>query len=449
MAKPETRRLAVVAAGGTGGHLFPAEALARALADRGWRIVLATDARGAAYAEGFPAEERLALDAATFSLRDPVGMARGGIKIAAGLWQARAAFARLRPAIVVGFGGYPSLPALLAAKTTGVRTLIHEQNAVLGRVNRRLAPHVDAVACAFPTLMKAPAGVKAEVVGNPVRPAVRALAGAPYAPPGAGPLHLLCTGGSQGARLLSEGLPAAVALLPEALRARLNVVQQTRADAATGARAAYVAAGVEAELSPFFLDVAARLAAAHLVVGRAGASTVCELAVAARPSILVPLGIAMDDHQTFNARLLTDVGAAEAIAEPSFNPSRLAESLRAWLGDDARLAASAAAARSVARPMMVSGELWPGESPLARTVSAPRPTPKRLMSVSFHAPQVALRVGARKSSDSPSIGRGATPIGAGIGSPRRAPSGARGQPSGVHSTGSISVLRPSVGSPFR
>lgn len=345
-------KLAVVAAGGTGGHLFPAEALARALSARGWRIVLATDVRGAAYAEDFPAEERLPLDAATFRMGDPVGMVRGGLKILGGVSRARAAYRRLRPNVVVGFGGYPSLPALLAAPALKVPTVIHEQNAVLGRVNRYLAPRATAVACAFPTLEKASPRVKAKavVVGNPVRPDIQALADRPYPDPGSGNVRILVTGGSQGARLLSEATPAAIAMLPEDTRYRLHVTQQTRPEAMDGARRVYANALVEAELAPFFRNIAQRLAATHLVIGRAGASTVCELAVAGLPSVLAPLGIAMDDHQTYNARLLVDAGAAEAIPEKQFTPDRLAEVLNRLLADPHELARRAAAARRVARP---------------------------------------------------------------------------------------------------
>ena len=345
---PESR-LAVVAAGGTGGHLFPAEALARTLTGRGWRIVLATDSRGAQYAEHFPAEERLALEAATFKAGDPVGMVRGGLRITAGVMQARAAFKRLKPAIVVGFGGYPSLPSLLAAGAA--KTLIHEQNAVLGRVNRLVAGRVDAVACAFPTLERASPKVKAraQVVGNPVRAEIRALYDRPYVPPD-GTVRVLVTGGSQGARLLSEMVPDAVAMLPEALRLRLKVEQQTRMESMESARHTYAEAGVEAVIAPFFRDIAGRLSVAHLVIGRAGASTVCELAVAGLPSVLVPLAIAADDHQRFNAKLLTDVGAAEVVAEHHMTAEHLADVLGRMLGDSEGLAKRAAAARSVAQP---------------------------------------------------------------------------------------------------
>ena len=344
-------RVAVVAAGGTGGHLFPAQALSRVLLERGWRVVLATDARGAQYAQDFPAEERLALEAATFRAGDLVGMARGGLAIAAGVARARRAFARLRPAVVVGFGGYPSLPALLAARGRRIPTLIHEQNSVLGRVNRFLAPRVDAVACAFPILGKATPKIvrRARVVGNPVRPEIRALVDRPYSEP-APSVRLLVTGGSQGARLLSELVPDAVTLLPEDLRVRLRVEQQTRMESIEFARRAYAEAGVEAEIAPFFRNMAGRLEKAHLVIGRAGASTVCELAVAGLPSILVPLAISADNHQWFNAKVLVDAGAAVSLEERGLTAEVLAEALKAMIGASGELARRAAAARAVARP---------------------------------------------------------------------------------------------------
>ena len=265
------RKIAVVAAGGTGGHLFPAQALAEALIARGWRIVLASDERAAAFAESFPAEERIGLSARTFQRGDVVGMAQAGIAIVRGVMQARAAFTRIDPAVVVGFGGYPSVPGLLAGITQGRPTLLHEQNAVMGRANRRLAGHVRAVACAFPVLQKAPGRVaeNAVVVGNPIRPDIRALADHPYTPPTAdGPIRLLITGGSQGARLLSELMPEAIKKLPEDLRHRLDVQQQTRKESMDNARRIYADAMVKAEIAPFFRDMATRLRDAHLVIGR-------------------------------------------------------------------------------------------------------------------------------------------------------------------------------------
>lgn len=331
--------------------MFPAQALAEALTSRGWRVVLATDERGAAYADKFPAEKRIALSAATYRNGDPIGMARAGLQIARGVLQARAAFKVIDPAIVIGFGGYPSLPALLAALSAKRPTMIHEQNAVLGRVNRLLAPRVQAIASAFPTLEKASPEVLArtQVVGNPVRPEIRVLHDQPYAAPD-GEVHLLITGGSQGARILSELVPEAIARLPEALRFRLKVQQQTRKESLETARQAYAEALVEAEIAPFFRDMAGRLAKAHLVIGRAGASTVSELAVAGRPSLLIPLKIAMDDHQRFNAKLLTDVGAAEILLEDDATVEATSRLLERLLTDPAGLSRMAQAARSVAIP---------------------------------------------------------------------------------------------------
>jgi UDP-N-acetylglucosamine--N-acetylmuramyl-(pentapeptide) pyrophosphoryl-undecaprenol N-acetylglucosamine transferase len=344
-------KVAVLAAGGTGGHLFPAQALAEALIARGWRIVLATDDRGAGHSDRFPAERQIVLSAATARPGDPIGMVRAGLAIAQGVLQARAAFKLIDPAIVVGFGGYPSLPALIAAITQGRRTVIHEQNAVSGRANRLLAPYVTTVACAFPTLKKASAAVQARaiVVGNPVRPEIRALADKAYDPP-TDEIRLLVTGGSQGARLISELVPAAVRKLPEALRAKLKVQQQTRAESMEGARKTYADAMVQAEIAPFFRDLAGRLGQAHLVIGRAGAGTVCEIAVAGRPSILIPLKIALDDDQGQNARLLADAGAAEIAREDELTQPIMTAALKTLLSTPARLAKMAAAARSVARP---------------------------------------------------------------------------------------------------
>ena len=346
-----TAKVAVVAAGGTGGHMFPAEALSRALSARGWRIVLATDSRGDQYAQQFPAEERLSLEAATFRTGDVIGMIRSSLRISRGTAQARAAFARLRPSVVVGFGGYPSLPSLLAARSRRIPTVIHEQNAVLGRGNRRLAPGATAVACAFPTLLKASSRVRKrlQVVGNPVRQDIAALYDQPYVPPGP-TIRLLVTGGSQGAKLLSELVPDAMNLMSEDLRVRLRVEQQTRVDSIDFARRTFAEAGVECEIAPFFRNMSGRLGAAHLVVGRAGASTISELAVAGRPSILIPLKIAMDDHQTANARLLSDAGAALVLQEDGLTAEAFARALEDMVADPAALAARAAAAHGVGVP---------------------------------------------------------------------------------------------------
>ena len=350
----QPRKLAVIAAGGTGGHLFPAQALAEALIARGWRVVLATDDRVQSLAHAFPADEIVTLEAATARKGDPTGAVRAALTIARGVMQGRAALSRLDPSAVIGFGGYPSLPALIAAISQGRRTLIHEQNAVSGRANRLLAPHVTAVATAFPILRKASAATQARavVVGNPVRPEIRALAELAYEPPDAdeGDIRLLITGGSQGARLLSELLPAAIARLPDALRTRLKVEQQTRPESLDNARRIYADALVQAEIAPFFRDMASRLARAHLVIGRAGASTVSEVAVAGRPSILIPLKVALDDDQGQNAQVLADAGGTEIAREDAVTQPNMTAALATLLGNPRRLAKMAAAARSVARP---------------------------------------------------------------------------------------------------
>ena len=344
-------KVAVVAAGGTGGHLFPAEAVSHVLISRGWRVVLATDSRGDQYAPQFPAEERLSLEAATFRSGDPIGMLRASLRISKGVSQARAAYARLRPAVVVGFGGYPSLPALLAARSRRIPTVIHEQNAVLGRVNRRLARSAAAVACAFPILKRADSRVRKRlhVVGNPVRPDIAALHDRPYAPPEQ-TVRLLVTGGSQGAKLLSELVPDAMRLVSEDLRVRLRVEQQTRVESIDFARRTFAEAGVECEIAPFFRNMSGRLGAAHIVVGRAGASTVSELAVAGLPSILIPLRIAMDDHQTYNAKLLTDAGAALSLAEEGLTAEAFARTLEEMASDPEGLMRRSAAARNASAP---------------------------------------------------------------------------------------------------
>ena len=343
--------LAVVAAGGTGGHMFPAEALARELNDRGWDVVLASDKRGAAFAANFPAIERLSLEAATFRIGDPVGMARAAFRIGLGIMQARKAFKRLKPWAVIGFGGYPSYPALMAALGRRDITIIHEQNSVLGRSNRQLVKRVDAVACAFPVLRMAPAEMegRVQVVGNPVRPDIRALYDEPY-PPIDPTIRILVTGGSQGAKILSETVPRALALLPVSLRINLHVEQQTRADQIALATKIYQAAGIEAEVAPFFTNMAERLGRAHIVIGRAGASTVCELAVAGKPSVLIPLKIAADDHQTYNAEVLKAAKAAIVIKESDVTAEKLCGEIRTLIEGAALLPMRAGAAKSVARP---------------------------------------------------------------------------------------------------
>jgi UDP-N-acetylglucosamine--N-acetylmuramyl-(pentapeptide) pyrophosphoryl-undecaprenol N-acetylglucosamine transferase len=346
----------VIAAGGTGGHLFPAEALAAELLARGERIALMTDARSAAFeSPAFSNAERFVLRGSGIAGRGVKGAAQGALALAAGTLEARRILLRLDASAVVGFGGYPSVPPLIAARTlpraTRPVTALHEQNAVLGRANRLLAPGADLLALSVADTTKVPSSAHAEVVGNPVRPALAALAEEGYtAPTEEGAIRLLVLGGSLGARIFADVVPAAVALLPEAVRQRLVVTQQTRAEDLPRVETAYREAGVPADLSPFFGNIATRLAMAHLVVARAGASTVAELACAGRPSVLVPLPHAIDDHQTANGRSLDSAGAAWLMRQPDFTPDALARHLAAMFSNPPVLARAAAAASRLARP---------------------------------------------------------------------------------------------------
>lgn len=346
-----TGKRVLIAAGGTGGHLFPAAAFAEAMRRRGWSTTLMTDERGRRYAEGFPADAIVDVPASTIGGLNPLRNAVAGAKIVRGVLAARSYLKAHAPHLVAGFGGYPSLPALQAARGR-IPILIHEQNAILGRTNRAFAGAAAVVACGFDHLGRLPANAGRKiVVGNPVRPAILAVRDIPYPSVGVdGPVRLLVTGGSQGARILGEVVPAAMALLGPALKARLSVTQQVREEQMPIVRTAYEKAGVAADLAPFFRDMGERLAHCHLFIGRAGASTVSELSVAGRPSILVPLAIAADDHQSANAGALVEVGAADAIAEREFRPQRLADLLTLRLSDPHDLARRAAAARAAGRP---------------------------------------------------------------------------------------------------
>ncbi len=342
----------LLAAGGTGGHLFPAEALATALAARGVAVHLATDERALQYGKSFPAEAIHAVASATLKSKSPVALARTAAALGKGFLQSLMLVRRLRPAAVVGFGGYPSAPPVLAAALLGVPTLIHEQNGVIGRANALLAPRVTAIGTGFAHVKGIDGAVaaKARHVGNPVRPAVLAAVSQYDAPRPDGPFRLLVTGGSQGARVMTDVAPAAVALLPPELRARITVVQQARGEDLERARAAYAQAGVQAEIEPFFADLPARVAAAHLVIGRAGASTVAELAVIGRPSILVPLPHALDQDQASNAASLAATGAAEVVDQSRFTPAFLSGRLASLMNDAKFLSDSAEAARKLGIP---------------------------------------------------------------------------------------------------
>jgi UDP-N-acetylglucosamine--N-acetylmuramyl-(pentapeptide) pyrophosphoryl-undecaprenol N-acetylglucosamine transferase len=342
----------LLAAGGTGGHLFPAQALAEELQRRAIAVDLVTDMRGDRYGTGFPARQIYRVPAATLAGRSPVAMARTAFLLGRGLVAALRLLGRVRPKVVVGFGGYPTFPPLKAASLRGISTVLHEQNAVLGRANRMLAKGVTRIATSFETtkFLGSELQAKATLTGNPVRSAVIEAAQRPYAKPKpAGPLELVVFGGSQGARYLSEVVPPALALLPMVMRRRLNVVQQARAEDVEKVVAAYSATGIHAEVAAFFRDLPQRIATSHLVIARSGASTVAELTVIGRPSILIPLPHALDNDQLQNAARLAESGAAWCIEQKDLSPQRLAGDIGTLLGDPDRLAAAAAAARKLGR----------------------------------------------------------------------------------------------------
>jgi len=343
------RGLVLIAAGGTGGHLFPAEALAQALTARGWRVHLATDRRAEAYGHAFPAEEIHLISSATLT-RSLGGIVGGLRKLAQGYIQSRRLVRRFNPDAAIGFGGYPTVPPMLAAAKAGVPTIIHEQNAVLGRANRFLAARVGTIATSVPGVGGSYQGKVVET-GNPVRPAAREAASIAYPRRSADdPFRLLVVGGSQGARFLSDVVPEAVAALPEVARARVHVVQQCRPEDIGRVRQAYGAAGVDAELAPFFTDLPQRMAASHLVVCRSGASTCAELAVIGRPAILVPLPGALDQDQKANATVLARAGGGWLVEQADMTAERLAADIALVIGKPDRLVTAAAAARSIARP---------------------------------------------------------------------------------------------------
>lgn len=319
--------LLLIAAGGTGGHMFPAQALAEAMVRRGWRVKLSTDARGARYAGGFPHVVQVEeVASATFARGGVLAKLAVPFRIFGGIVSAVSRNLRDKPRVVVGFGGYPTIPALTSATILGLPRAIHEQNGVMGRVNRIFARRVEAFACGtWPTDL--PPGVQGIHTGNPVRAAVIERAAAPYIAPGDYPMSILVIGGSQGARILSDVVPAAMALLPEALRAHLRIAHQARPEDAERVAVAYASTGITAEVQPFFKDVPRRLSECQLVISRAGASSVADISVIGRPAILIPFAAATGDHQTANARGLAQAGGAILVPEASATAESLAQQI--------------------------------------------------------------------------------------------------------------------------
>ena len=339
--------LVLVAAGGTGGHVFPAEALARELLGRGLRVALMTDQRGGKFSDELPIP--VYRTRASSLGKGFIGKIRSILEMGIGVLQARRYLAKLKPAAVVGFGGYPSIPTLYAAAQMNVPILLHEQNAVLGRANRLMMTKARIIAASFPQVvgLKAGTDTKMVVTGNPVRPTFIALRGTPYTPVTEdGPVRILVLGGSLGARVFSQVVPQALALVPEYLRRRIIISQQCRKENTEEARAAYAAANMEAELSPFFHDVPERMAAAHMVICRAGGSTIAELTAIGRPSILVPYPHGHSGEQTANAEAVAEAGGAWLIPEAAFTPEALAVRLESLMNLPDMLTKTAAAARA-------------------------------------------------------------------------------------------------------
>jgi UDP-N-acetylglucosamine--N-acetylmuramyl-(pentapeptide) pyrophosphoryl-undecaprenol N-acetylglucosamine transferase len=348
-----TSPLIALAAGGTGGHVFPAEALAGVLLERGYRLALITDRRGAAYGGTLGKLETHRIRAGGIAGRGPLAKALAVAELGLGVLQARSLLKRIRPAAVVGFGGYASIPGMVAAVMSGIPTAIHEQNAVLGRANRLLAGRVGRIATSFAEVSHVEPRLVSKLIhtGMPVRAAIAALRDSAYPPLDENdPIQLLVLGGSQGARVLSEVVPAALALLPEALRSRIRIAQQCRPEDLEGVAKAYEGTGIACTLQSFFADVPERLIAAHLVIARAGASTVAELTALGRPAILVPYPFAIDDHQTANAHAVEDSGGAWLMDQPGFTAEALAARLDSLFTQPGTLARTAECAARAGRP---------------------------------------------------------------------------------------------------
>ena len=342
--------LLIIAAGGTGGHMFPAQALAEEMLARGWRVKLSTDARGNRYSDGFPdAVKREVVSSATPARGGALAKLVMPFRIASGVYSAWRSMKADCPSVVVGFGGYPAIPAMSAARLLGLPRMVHEQNGVLGRVNGLFAKQVDVVACSvWPTEL--PKNTRAVHTGNPVRGVVLEHAAARYHIPGDFPMNLLVIGGSQGASILSDVVPKAIAMLPDDMKAHLNVSHQARAGDLNRVVAEYDVMDVTADVQPFFDDVPVRIDAAQLVISRAGASSIADLTVIGRPSILIPLAAAIRDEQTANAKALVESGGAFLIKESELTAERLSGHIKAILSDAEGAAAMAQAAAAQGKP---------------------------------------------------------------------------------------------------
>jgi UDP-N-acetylglucosamine--N-acetylmuramyl-(pentapeptide) pyrophosphoryl-undecaprenol N-acetylglucosamine transferase len=346
-----TKGIILLAAGGTGGHLFPAEALAHELKAIGYSVHLVTDSRAERYAGKFPADEIHVVSSATIGSKNPLKVAGSLWKLWTGMRTARRLIARLKPKVVVGFGGYPTVPPLLAATGMGVPSMIHEQNAVMGRANKALAGRVKAIAGGFLPEADGPYAAKTVTTGNPVRPAVLEAAKVPYQPSNEGEaFRLVVFGGSQGAQYFSKTVPTAISLLDDGLRKRLKVTQQARPEDMEMVQGCISKLDLGAEIAPFFNDMAERIARAHLVICRSGASTVSEIAVIGRPAVLVPYPYALDHDQAANAAALAANGGAKVIAQAELSAEKLATILTHAMNNPGKLADMAEKARQTGKP---------------------------------------------------------------------------------------------------
>lgn len=341
-------RTALLVAGGTGGHLFPALALREALIGRGWAVHVATDPRVGELIEGVPAGAMHKVPSATLAGRSPAAILRFMATVAGGVRVSRALLRRVRPDVIVGFGGYPTVPPVIAGRLARLPLVVHEQNAVIGQANLMLLRLGAVLATGFERPRGYEQARKTVHVGNPVRAAVSAAA-RPYLPPEpGGPFRFLVFGGSQGARVFSGLVPGALALLPAAKRECIRIVQQARPEDLQATAETLRGMGLEADVRPFFTDMPERLAEAHLVLCRAGASTVTELAVMGRPAILVPYPHAQE-HQADNARALAASGGAWLVAERDLDPTGLAQRLASLMDEPDQLRIAAEAARAQGR----------------------------------------------------------------------------------------------------
>ncbi|MDZ7824565.1 MAG: undecaprenyldiphospho-muramoylpentapeptide beta-N-acetylglucosaminyltransferase [Ahrensia sp.] len=344
-----SKGIILLSAGGTGGHLFPAEALAHELTTRGWEIHLATDDRAQKYASNFPAQQTHIIPSASPSGGNPINMLKAAYALYKGVRASKLLISKLQPKAVIGFGGYPTVPPLVAAAGK-VPTMIHEQNAVAGRANKMLSGRVSAIAGGF-LKAEGPDAHKIIVTGNPIRPPVREAAKVAYMPhTKTGPIKLVVFGGSQGAQFFSKTFPEALALMPQSIRERLVVTQQARPEDETAAKMLYSQMGVKAEVASFFDDLPMRIGGAHLVMARAGASTVSEIAAIGRPSILVPYPFALDHDQAANAEALAAAGGAMVMRQDDLDAQTMADALMKMFDAPDELAKMAAAAKAAGKP---------------------------------------------------------------------------------------------------